>query len=122
VKHEFRITRSTDIKRVRRFGKSYTHSLAVLSVLQTEGEKSRAGFITGKSVGNAVKRNRAKRQLRAIIYDFIPHFQKSADILLIAREPIQTATFNEIEKVVKQLLIRAELINPEPYDAGRPTS
>jgi len=120
VKRQFRITRSNDFKRVRRFGKSYTHPFAVLTVLHAEGEFSRAGIITGKSVGNAVKRNRAKRQLRAIIFKFLPEFQKTTDVLLIAREPVQKATFIEIESAVRQLLVRAELINPEPYDAGRP--
>ena len=122
MKHEFRITRSIDIKRVRRFGRSYTHPFVVLTVLQAESEISRVGFIAGKSVGNAVKRNRAKRQLRAILGKYLPFFQKSADVLLIAREPIQAAAFTDIEKAVRQLLFRAELLNLETYDTGRPTS
>jgi len=121
VKPKFRITRAIDFKRVRHLGKTYTHPLAVLKVAQGEAENSRAGIITGKRIGNAVVRNRAKRRLRATFSEFLPFLLKPIDILVIAREPINNATPIELKNAVKQLLNRAELIGPDEYDAGRPT-
>ncbi|PKO01941.1 MAG: ribonuclease P protein component [Chloroflexi bacterium HGW-Chloroflexi-5] len=122
MKPKFRITRAIDFKRVRHLGKTYTHPLAVLKIAQGEAENSRAGIITGKSIGNAVVRNRAKRRLRATLSKFIPFLIKPSDLLVIAREPINNATSVDLINAVKQLLNRAELIDSEDYDAGRPAS
>jgi ribonuclease P protein component len=122
VKPKFRITRAIDFKRVRHLGKTYTHPLAVLKVAQGEVENSRAGIITGKKIGNAVVRNRAKRRLRATFSEFLPLLVKPSDILVIAREPINNATTIDLKNAVKQLLNRAELIGSDNYDAGRPAS
>jgi len=88
VKRKFRITRSIDFKRVRREGRSYAHPLLVLTVASGIGENTRVGFITGKAIGNAVKRNRVKRQLRSIFSEFLPLFMNNYDLVVIAREPI----------------------------------
>lgn len=122
MKPKFRITRAIDFKRVRHLGKTYTHPLAVLKIAQGEAENSRAGIITGKSIGNAVVRNRAKRRLRATLSKFLPFLIKPSDLLVIAREPINNATSVDLINAVKQLLNRAELIDSEDYDAGRPAS
>ncbi len=122
MKPKFRITRAIDFKRVRHLGKTYTHPLAVLKIAQGEAENSRAGIVTGKSIGNAVVRNRAKRRLRATLSKFLPFLLKPSDLLVIAREPINNATSVDLMNAVRQLLNRAELIDPEDYDAGRPAS
>lgn len=122
MKPKFRITRAIDFKRVRHLGKTYTHPLAVLKIAQGEAENSRAGIVTGKSIGNAVVRNRAKRRLRATLSKFLPFLLKPSDLLVIAREPINNATSVDLINAVRQLLNRAELIDPEDYDAGRPAS
>jgi len=122
VKRAFRITRSIDIKRVRQLGKTYTHPFVVLKVTKGTSDNSRAGFITGKTIGNAVKRNHAKRRLKAIFLDFLPNLLVNSDLLVIAREPIHAASYGELRTVVTQLLKRAELLDPDECDAGRPTS
>lgn len=122
MKPKFRITRAIDFKRVRHLGKTYTHPLAVLKVAQGENENSRVGIITGKRIGNAVVRNRAKRRLRATFSEFLPLLLKPSDILVIARETISNATYIELKNAVKQLLSRAELFDPDDDDAGRPAS
>ena len=118
MNRKFRITRSIDFKRVRRLGKSYAHPLIVLVALPNDCENSRVGFITGKAIGNAVKRNRIKRQLRAILSDFLPFFLRSTDAVIIAREPILKAAYLELKSVIKQLLFKAELLNPDEHNAG----
>ena len=120
MKREFRITRSIDYKRVRHSGKSYTHPLVVLVKSDGELDHSRAGIIVGKSVGKAVRRNRAKRQLRAIISEFIQNFSTPCDIVIIAREPIKDANFSQIRSTVINLLCKANLIKLDDSDTRRP--
>ena len=88
----------------------------VLIALHDDQENSRAGFITGKSVGNAVKRNRVRRQLRAVFTVLLPNITKSSDLVFIAREPIIRASYLEIFTAAKQLLSRAELMQTEKND------
>jgi ribonuclease P protein component len=122
VKRKFRITRAIDFKRVRRDGKSYAHPLTVVIVTAGTTENSRVGFITGKSIGNAVQRNRVKRQLRSVVSGKISHFIQNADILVIAREPIRKANFENISSVLTQLLSRAGLLDRNDSDTRRPGS
>lgn len=70
----------------------------------------RVGVAAGRSLGNAVNRNRAKRLLRAAIQPNLPEIRAGHDLILIARQPILQATFPEIRSALEQTLRRAELI------------
>jgi len=109
VKRRFRLTRSTDFKRVRRFGKSYAHPLVVLVVLQNETDRVRVGIAASRSVGGAVERNRAKRRLRAALQPALEALVPGWDLVLIARKPILGATFSEIGDALQVLRARAGL-------------
>ncbi len=72
VQRTFRLTRSQDFKRVRQSGKSYAHPLIVLVAQANDEMKIRVGVAAGRTVGTAVKRNRAKRLLREAMRPLIP--------------------------------------------------
>jgi ribonuclease P protein component len=110
VNRNFRLTQSTDIKRVRRSGKSYAHPLFVLVILPAEGESTRIGIIAGLAIGNAVQRNRAKRLLREAIRPILPTVSNGWKIVLIARHPILETNFKDIQTGLNQILTRANLI------------
>lgn len=110
VKREFRLTRSTDFKRVRRTGKSYAHPLIVLQVKAGEHPGPRIGIAAGKTVGGAVQRNRAKRLLRAGLQPFLTQLSPGWDMVLIARAPIGHADFFQVQAAIQALLERAHLI------------
>jgi ribonuclease P protein component len=115
VKRCFRLTRSTDIKRVRRFGKSYAHPLVVLYVLKSDLPETHVGVSAGVAVGNAVKRNRAKRLLRAAMSDLIPVIVPGSDLLLISRSPLAAANVFQAREALSVLLKRAGLLT-QAYD------
>ena len=110
MKRNFRLTQSTDFKRVRRYGKSYAHPLLVLVVLPTEDETTRIGVTAGRSVGNAVQRNRAKRLLREAIRSLLPMLIPGWKIIVIARKPILKTTLIEIQLSLRVLLSKANLL------------
>lgn len=111
MKRRFRLTRSNDIKRVRRAGKSYAHPLVVLVVSTASENTHRIAIITGKSVGGAVERNLIRRRLRAICDHLLPEMKPGFEAVLIARGPSQKAEFRDLEKVVSSVFQRAGLIN-----------
>ena len=109
MQRKFRLTRSEDFKRVRRFGKSYAHPLLVLVVQASDEPKLRVGVAAGRTVGTAVKRNRAKRLMREAIRTLIPTLSAGWDLLLIARPPLVSCNVFEVREALLTLLRRAEL-------------
>jgi ribonuclease P protein component len=123
VKQRFRLTRSTDFKRVRSSGKSYAHPLVVLYLLPSDQPRIRIGVAASKAVGNAVQRNRAKRLLRAAMADLLmetgeghyPEPVEGSDLLLVARSPLPRANFSQTREALVSLLKRAGLASL-PHD------
>jgi len=111
VKRCFRLTRSDDFKRVRNTGKSYAQPIAVLYALKSDHECVRVGVSAGRAIGNAIKRNRAKRLLRAAISGLIPHLRKGFDLLIVARSPLPKSNFQQTQFALQKMLERADLID-----------
>jgi ribonuclease P protein component len=116
VKRRFRLTRSTDFKRVRRSGKSYAHSLIVLYAIRSDRPETRVGVTAGITVGNAVKRNRAKRLMREAMRSLLPVTVPGFDLMLIARSPLAEATLEQTQTALTSLLQRAGLLVPAHDD------
>ena len=107
MKRRFRLTRSEDIKRVRRSGKSYAHPLVVLYVTEAEPPGLRVAVTAGGAVGNAVRRNRAKRLLRSAMNALLPEIQPGCDLLLIARSRLAQSDAGQTRDALAALLARA---------------
>lgn len=111
MKRRFRLTRSTDFKRVRSNGKSYAHPLLVLVVSPGEEEAQiRFGVTASRGIGGAVIRNRAKRLMREALRPLLPNIHPGWDVVAIARAGLLSAEYDQIQLVVKTLLQRAGLI------------
>ncbi len=121
MKRSFRLTRSSDIIRVRRSGKSYAHPLVVLYVLKSDLPETHVGVSAGLAVGNAVKRNRAKRLLRAAMSELVAVTVPGSQLLLIARSPLADANVFQTREALSTLLKRAGLLNQD-YEFRTPAS
>ena len=111
VQRTFRLTRSQDFKRVRQSGKSYAHPLIVLIAQANDEMKIRVGVAAGRTVGTAVKRNRAKRLLREAMRPLIPFLASGWDLILIARPALASSTLTDTRQALLNLLGRAQLIS-----------
>jgi ribonuclease P protein component len=110
VNKRFRLKKSADFQRVRRLGKAIAHPFVVVLYLPNQSEHIRFGIAAGKTVGNAVARNRAKRILRAAVQAQIPQIKPGVDCVLIARPPILKTNSTQLEEILAKLLDRAELL------------
>jgi ribonuclease P protein component len=113
VKRRFRLTRSTEFKRVRLFGKSYAHPLIVLVALPSPGENLRVGIAASRAVGGAVKRNRAKRLVREAMRSLMPQTHGGWNALIFCRRSILDSSLPEIIRVLTQLLNKAGMLKNE---------
>ena len=110
MQRKFRLTSSNDFLRVRRLGKSYAHPLVVLITLPNELGYTRVAVSAGRRVGNAVKRNRAKRLLREAFRSQIGMIAPGWDVVMVARQALQGASLQEVSEAVRLLLLRAHLV------------
>lgn len=114
MQRRFRLTRSTDFKRVRNDGKSYAHPLVVLVALSQPEMPLKIGISAGKAVGGAVQRNRAKRRLRECLRPLLPRLSAGWDLVFIARAPLLEAEFPALQTAVQTVLRRAGLLKEIP--------
>lgn len=83
----------------------------ILAVAPNGQEISRFGFITSRRLGNAVKRNRAKRLLREVLRQNLSFVSAGWDCVFVARVPLPEASYQQTQAAVIQLFQRARLWN-----------
>ena len=71
--------------------------------INRNGPGTRVGFSVNKKYGNAVERNRIKRQLREIIRLHYDTMKKGYDIILIPKKNTKELDYHQLEKSVKHL-------------------
>ena len=113
MQRKFRLTRSDDFKRVRQNGKSYAHPLVLLVAQASDSPKIRVGVAAGKTTGNAVQRNRAKRRLREAMRTLLPSLAPRWDLILIARAGLASASLEDTRTALTSLLRRAGLFSAD---------
>jgi ribonuclease P protein component len=85
----------------------------VLCALANDLPYSRFGFAVSSRIGNAVVRNRIKRRLREIMRLRMATIRPGCDIILIARKPIRSAEYHQLETACARLLRRAQRLVDE---------
>jgi ribonuclease P protein component len=111
VKGEQHLTKAAQFAQVFSRGDSLANKLIVMKTLPNGLTLSRYGLSVGRRVGGAVVRNRAKRLLREIMR--LTQLKPGWDIVLITRTPAAGSRYGELEKAVKDLLGRAQLLSDE---------
>lgn len=111
MKRQHRLRHNVDFQQVRRNGKSNASPLMVLAFLRNELDYSRFGFVVSKRLGKAVQRNRIKRRLREVTRLRLAQIKPGFDLVFIARQPINQASYSQIEQGMEQLVKASGLLN-----------
>jgi ribonuclease P protein component len=103
---------SSQFERVRREGRSWGSGLLVLNAARNGIDGVRCGFITGKKLGKAVRRNRVRRQVREAVRLRLPLMKPGWDLVWIVRPAATEASFLDISRAVDELLQRSRILDP----------
>jgi ribonuclease P protein component len=115
MKRVYRLRRPDQFRRARREGRSFSSPLLTLNVVAGRRRRTRCGFVVGKQIGNAVRRNRAKRRVREAVRLLLPSIVPGYDLVFVVRSPdLLTAPFPLIGATAEQLLRRARVWNERP--------
>jgi ribonuclease P protein component len=110
------ITRPSDFAALQRDGTSRSAGLLSVRVRRTELDTTRFAFSTGKKLGGAVVRNRARRRIRESLRPLAPALAPGWDVLVIARPAAAAARQADIATDLARVLDRAGILVAE----GRP--
>jgi len=103
-----RLKRREEFESVRRRGRRVSNRLLVVTAAPSQLPVTRWGLSVSKRVGGSVTRNRVKRLIRenARTFDSVP----GNDVVVIARSGVADATYLEIRKALKELLLRTGVL------------
>jgi ribonuclease P protein component len=109
-----RLRRSQDLWAVRRHGRRIQDERLILSTVPNRLDCSRFGFVVGRQVGRAVKRNLVRRRLRAAAHQWLPRMRSGYDIVIAARPAAAEAPYDALKRGMGELLEQARLlVEPE---------
>lgn len=105
-----RIKHKKDFEAACRYGKSIFYGKIILKAIKNDLPLTRVGLSVGlKYSPLAVRRNKLKRQLRAIFHGLLPEIRKGYDVVVIIQKGFDEK--GETMATIKESLIRANLIN-----------
>jgi ribonuclease P protein component len=105
-----RIKQGRDFARARTQGRRLTQGCLVLNwMTMPDGTTSRVGVITGRRIGEATVRSRARRLLREAFRLHQPHLSQSVDVVLVARPSITGKKLRDVSVDYVTALKKARL-------------
>lgn len=89
------IKKSLDFDRIIHNNNSYKYKDYIIYIEKNNNDYYRFGLSVGKKIGNAVTRNKVKRQLKSIIDKNI--YKNGFDCIIIVGRGILSRSYNEME-------------------------
>jgi len=99
-----------DFRRLYSRGKHIAGGYIVVYAMKNRLEINRLGLTAGKSVGNAVKRNRAKRLIRESYFAVEKNLPTGYDFVIVARGRIVGRTLEQVSKDMSYVMKKMELL------------
>ena len=106
-----RLAQSRDFARVRQQGERLVLGCLIANWNKLpDGSAPKLGVVTGKKIGGAVQRSRARRLLRESFRRHQHEFAQPVELVLVARNSIAGKSFAGVEKDFLATLHRAGLL------------
>ena len=109
MKKLYRVRKSEEFSSIISRKKSTANAFFVVYSSDRAKENARVGISVSKKLGNAVERNRIKRQVREMLRALMDFDSYARDLVVIVRKPYLEQSFsdnkNDLEKMLKQVII-----------------
>lgn len=104
-----RLRHQSDFQQLRQQGLVKRHPCITITYLANVQDHNHYGFITPKRLGNAVQRNKVRRQMKEAVRLLHPQLQQGYNVLFIARDALVGQPFHAIQRILNDLCERAGL-------------
>ncbi|MDE5974040.1 MAG: ribonuclease P protein component [Eubacterium sp.] len=98
------LKQNKDFRRLYYRGKNKASSCIVTYVMKNRSGETNYGITTGKKIGNAVKRNRARRLIRTAFSELEQRLNSSYDIVFVARTKTSQVKMQEVKAQMEEQL------------------
>ncbi len=105
------LNRNQDFRRVYLKGRYVSSSLLVTYLLKNRCKSIKLGITTSKKIGNAVKRNRARRVIRAAYNSISEKLTGKFDIVFVARKNTSSVKSYDVLKEMTYQLRKLGALN-----------
>ncbi len=99
-----RIKKSDEFLLTIKKGKTYRSDAYTIHIANNPYSYTRVGISVSSKLGNAVVRNRIKRQVRSMCDSLINYNDQSLDIVIVVRKPFLDGGFNDNKSQLCDLL------------------
>ena len=99
-----------DFSRLYRKGKSFVSPVLVTYILKNKSNNLRYGITTGKKIGNAVKRSRSRRVIRASFYELFESVKPGYDFVFVARGKTPFVKSSAVKEAMKNAFEQAGVL------------
>ena len=104
MEHTVPLKQNHEFRRLYSKGKSAVSPYFVVYCRKTGRPENRLGITTGVKLGNAVKRNRARRRIRELYRTHEKELLSGYDIVIVARTRAIYGRYTELERGFRQLV------------------
>ncbi len=98
------LKQNKDFRRLYYRGKNKASFCIVTYVMKNRSGETSYGITTGKKIGNAVKRNRARRLIRTAFSELEQRLNGSYDIVFVARTKTSQVKMQEVKAQMEEQL------------------
>ena len=112
MEHTIPLKQNHEFRRLYHKGKSAVSPYFVIYCRRTGRPVSRLGITTGVKLGNAVKRNRARRRIRELYRTSEAQLRTGFDLVIVARTRVIYGRYDELERSLRQLFKKLGLLEP----------
>jgi len=117
MKKQYRVKKNQEIELILKNKKYAANSyFAVYKRINPETSNFRYAISVGKKIGNAVVRNKIKRQVTAIIDNLNINLNSNTDVFVIVRSKVNELDFVNMKKQLEYLFNKQRLLQGDKND------
>lgn len=112
MRKSYRIKKEKEFQKIIQTRQSFANRNFVVYIMKKNAQPHfRVGISVGKKVGNAVRRNRVKRQIRQALFELKEDISSEYKFVVIARPAVINLNTHEVKQNIRHVLKLAKVMN-----------